>query len=70
MQSDPSIFASNGPRCGMGGNYELLAENSSCDVRADSVYRSEDHEIVLAATGDRSHVHKKGYKVCPFSKRD
>jgi len=50
--------------------YELLTDNSSRDVWADSAYRSDDHEITLAATGYRSHVHKKGYKNSPLSERD
>lgn len=50
--------------------FELLTDNSSADVWADSAYRSEENEITLAASGFRSHVHKKGYKDRPLSERD
>ena len=39
---------------------EILADNSSKEVYADSAYRSEVNEISLAAMGYRSQVHKKG----------
>jgi transposase, IS5 family len=39
---------------------EILTDNSSKDVYADSAYRSEENEIALAAMGYRSQVHKKG----------
>jgi IS5 family transposase len=50
--------------------FELLADNNSTDVWADSAYRSEENEVTLAASGYRSHVHKKGYKDRPLSDRD
>ncbi|MCX4025333.1 IS5 family transposase [Spartinivicinus marinus] len=46
---------------------EILAENTSSDVWADSAYQSENTEISLAAMGMRSHVHKKGKKNKPLS---
>jgi len=48
---------------------ELLAENTSSDVWADSAYQSEDHEIALEAMGYRSHIHKKGKRNKPLSER-
>ena len=49
---------------------ELLTENTSKDVWADSAYRSEEHEQFLDAMGYRSQVHKKGKRGKPLSKRD
>jgi IS5 family transposase len=46
---------------------EILAENTSADVWADSAYRSEEAEITLEAMGKRSHVHKKGNRNKPLS---
>ena len=48
---------------------EIIAENTSLDVWADSAYQSENTEISLAAMGMRSHVHKKGKKNKPLSER-
>ena len=48
----------------------LLAENTSKDVWADSAYHSEEKELILELMGYRSHVHKKGKKNKPLSKRD
>ncbi|MBQ0721800.1 MAG: IS5 family transposase, partial [Gammaproteobacteria bacterium] len=48
---------------------EILADNSSQDVWADSAYRSEEHEIMLEAMGYRSHVHKKGKRNQRLSER-
>lgn len=41
---------------------EILTENTSFDVWADSAYQSEEHEYILDAMGYRSHVHEKGYR--------
>lgn len=49
---------------------ELLAENTSKDVWADSAYRSEEHELMLEAMDYRSHVHKKGSKKNPLSEKE
>lgn len=49
---------------------ELLTENSSKDVWADSAYRSEAAENELAAEQYRSHVHKKGVRNKPLTERD
>ncbi len=46
---------------------ELLGDNSSKDVWADSAYYSEEVEITLDVMGYRSHVHKKGYRGKPLS---
>jgi transposase, IS5 family len=52
---DPQVF------------YDLLRENTSKDVWADSAYRSEDNELMLGASGYRSHIHKKGHRDRPLS---
>ena len=49
---------------------EILAENTSKDVWADSAYRSEDHELALDVMGYRSHVHKKGKRNTPLTDRE
>lgn len=49
---------------------EILTENTSKDVWADSAYRSEEHESTLQSKGYRSHVHKKGKRNKPLSERD
>lgn len=48
---------------------EILAENTSSDVWADSAYQSEDNEIALEAMGYRSQIHKKGKRNKPLSER-
>ncbi len=50
--------------------HELLSDNTSKDVWADSAYYSEESEITLDAMGYRSHVHKKGKRGKALSKRD
>lgn len=49
---------------------ELLSENTSKDVWADSAYRSEEHELQLDVMGYRSHVNKKGTKNKPLTKKE
>ena len=49
---------------------EILTENTSKDGWADSAYRSDEHELILAVMGYRSHVHKKGKRNNPLSERD
>lgn len=49
---------------------ELLTDNSSKDVWADSAYRSEEAEEQLAEGKYRSHVHKKGVRNRPLTERD
>jgi len=49
---------------------QILTQNSSKDVWADSAYRSEAHELALESKGYRSHVHKKGKRNKPLSERD
>ncbi len=50
--------------------FELLSDNSSRDVWADSAYRSEEHEIMLEADNYRSHVHTKGKRNQPLNDRE
>lgn len=49
---------------------ELLADNTSKDVWADSAYHSEEKELILDMMDYRSYVHKKGKKNKPLSLRD
>ena len=49
---------------------DILTQNTSKDVWADSAYRSEEHERSLDALGYRSHVHKKGKRSKPLTERD
>ncbi|GAA5444761.1 IS5 family transposase ISPso3 [Microbulbifer sp. NBRC 101763] len=49
---------------------ELLGDNSSKDVWADSAYYSEELEITLEAMGYRSHLHKKVCRSKLLSDRD
>ena len=46
---------------------ELLTENSSADVWADSAYRSEASSVELYASGYRNNVHKKGRRNKPLA---
>lgn len=50
--------------------HELLGENSSRDVWADSAYYSEQSEITLEAMGYRSQVHRKGYRGRSLTERE
>lgn len=50
--------------------YELLRDNSSKEVWADSAYWSEENELSLAAMGYRSRIHKKGHRNRPLSARE
>ncbi len=52
------------------GFHELLSDNTSKGVWADSAYYSEEGEITLEAIGYRSYVHKKGNRGKALSKRD
>ena len=49
---------------------DLLAENTSKDVWADSAYQSKKAERELAEKGMRSHVNKKGQKNKPLTDRE
>jgi IS5 family transposase len=49
---------------------DILTENTSKDVWADSAYRSKAHEESLNDLGYRSHVHKKGKRNKPLSDQD
>ena len=46
---------------------ELLAENTSRDVYADSAYLSEETQKRLKASGYRAHIQRKGQKNHPLS---
>lgn len=48
---------------------EILAENTSKDVWADSAYYSQESEVTLEAMEYRSHVHKKGTRNSPLNER-
>ena len=48
---------------------ELLTDNSSKDVWADSAYQSESNEFELEVMGHRSQVHKKGKRNQPLTKK-
>ncbi|TAF37380.1 MAG: IS5 family transposase [Alphaproteobacteria bacterium] len=48
---------------------EILAENTSKDVWADSAYYSQEVEMELAAMDYRSHVQRKGKRNCPLNER-
>lgn len=50
--------------------FGLLSENSSRDVWADSAYRSDENELMLAADDYRSHVHTKGKRNHPLNDRE
>lgn len=50
--------------------FQLLGENSSRDVWADSAYRSFDNEILLEAGDYRSHVHTKATRNHPLTDRE
>lgn len=50
--------------------FELLSENSSKDVWADSAYGSEENELMLSGAEYRSHVNKKGKRNQPLNERD
>ena len=49
---------------------EILAENTSKDVWANSAYYSEDFELMLDVMAYRSHVHKKGQRNKSLSDKD
>jgi transposase, IS5 family len=46
---------------------EILADNTSKDVWADSAYYSQENEMTLSAMEYRSHVHKKGKRGAPLN---
>lgn len=47
---------------------ELLTENTSMDVWADSAYRSKEHLKILEETGYREHLQRKGSRNRQLSK--
>ncbi len=49
---------------------EILSENTSKDVWADSAYRSEEHELILDAMGYRSRVNKKRVRNKPLTEKE
>ncbi|MDH4276024.1 MAG: IS5 family transposase [Gammaproteobacteria bacterium] len=48
---------------------ELLGDNTSRAVWADSAYRSAENDVILDASGYRNRVHEKGYRDNPLSER-
>jgi len=50
--------------------FELLSENSSKDVWADSAYSSDENELMLSAAEYRNHIHKKGKRNHPLGERE
>lgn len=50
--------------------YELLSENSSKSVWADSAYRSAENELMLEADDYRSHVHRKALRNQSLTERE
>ncbi|MBL4873753.1 MAG: IS5 family transposase [Rhodobacteraceae bacterium] len=49
---------------------EILTDNTSKDVWADSAYRSEESELTLDVMGYRSHVNKKGKRNSPLTEQE
>jgi len=49
--------------------FELLSDNTSQDVWADSAYRSEENDLMLFASGHRNHLHRKGTRKKALSER-
>jgi len=46
---------------------EILADNTSQDVWADSAYKSADNDLMLEASGYRNQVHVKGHRNKPLT---
>jgi len=46
---------------------EILADNTSRDVWADSAYKSADNDLMLEASGYRNRVHVKGHRNNPLT---
>lgn len=46
---------------------EILTDNSSKDVWADSAYRSDDNELMLSVCEYRSRIHRRGYRDKPLT---
>ena len=49
---------------------QLLADNTSKDIWADSAYRSEDRLNSLAEDGYREHIQRKGTRNCQLTLRE
>ena len=49
---------------------QLLSENTSKDIRADSAYRSAERLERLCADGFREHIHRKGSRNHPLTPRE
>jgi transposase, IS5 family len=47
--------------------FELLSDNTSKDVWADSAYCSEDNDLLLDVDGYRNHVHTRGHRGRPLT---
>jgi IS5 family transposase len=48
---------------------EILTENDSRHVWADSAYRSEEIELMLAVCGYRSRIHERAYRDKPLTEK-
>jgi len=48
---------------------EVLTDNTSKDVWADSAYRSDEIQTSLEAAGYRSHIHERGYRTRPMTEQ-
>ena len=48
---------------------EILTDNSSKDVWADSAYRSDDNELMLEVCEYRSRIHQRAYRNKPLTER-
>jgi transposase, IS5 family len=48
---------------------EILTDNTSKDVWADSAYRSDDNELMLDLCNYRSRIHQRGYRDKPLREK-
>lgn len=48
---------------------EILTDNTSKDVWADSAYRSDDNELMLSVCEYRSRIHERGYRNKPLTEK-
>ena len=48
---------------------QILTENTSKDVYADSAYRSDHNESLISVAGLKSQIHEKGYRNSPLTDR-
>lgn len=48
---------------------EILTENTSKEVWADSAYRSDDNQLMLEVSGYRSRIHERAYRGKPLTEK-